>query len=232
MSETAAEIRIVTLSVIANSRNNRPTISPMNRRGINTAISDTVSERMVKPICSAPLSAACSGGSPASMKRAMFSIMTIASSTTNPVEIVSAIRVRLFRLYPSRYIAPNVPTRDRGTATLGITVAESVRRKRKMTITTSATVSINSNCTSSTEARIVIVRSVSVATSIDEGREARSCGSSLFTRSTTSMMFAPGCLWMFRMTAGASFIHAACLMFSAESITVATSDSVTGAPFR
>jgi hypothetical protein len=28
----------------------------------------------------------------------MFSIITIASSTTNPVEIVSAISVRLFRL--------------------------------------------------------------------------------------------------------------------------------------
>ena len=75
----------------------------------------------------------------------MFSIITIASSTTNPVEMVSAIRVRLFRLYPSRYITPKVPTSDSGTATLGITVAERFRRKRKMTITTSPMVSISSN---------------------------------------------------------------------------------------
>ena len=36
---------------------------------------------------------------------------------------------------------PKVPTIDSGTATLGITVAEKLRRKRKMTITTSAMVS-------------------------------------------------------------------------------------------
>ena len=38
------------------------------------------------------------------MNRAMFSIITIASSTTKPVEMVRAISVRLFRLYPRRYI--------------------------------------------------------------------------------------------------------------------------------
>ena len=66
MSETTAEITIVTASVSANSWNRRPTTSPMNRSGISTAISDTVSEMMVKPICAEPLSAAASGSSPAS----------------------------------------------------------------------------------------------------------------------------------------------------------------------
>ena len=61
-------------------------------------------------------------------------------------------------------MAANVPTMDKGTATLGITVAERLRRNRKMTITTRATVSINSNCTSLTEARIVVVRSVRMET--------------------------------------------------------------------
>ena len=51
-------------SVMANSRNSRPTTSPMNSSGISTAISEMVSEMMVKPICSEPLSAASSGGSP------------------------------------------------------------------------------------------------------------------------------------------------------------------------
>ena len=54
-------------SVTANSRNSLPTTSPMNSSGISTAISDTVSEMMVKPICRAPLSAAWNGGSPSSM---------------------------------------------------------------------------------------------------------------------------------------------------------------------
>src|SRR5664279_4322112 len=45
----------------------------------------------------------------------MFSIITIASSTTNPVEMVSAMSVRLFRLYPRAYIAANVPLSLIGT---------------------------------------------------------------------------------------------------------------------
>src|SRR2546422_738842 len=71
----------------------------------------------------------------------MFSIITMASSTTKPVEIVSAISVRLLRLYPRRYIAANVPTKDSGTATLGMIVADGLRRNRKITITTKAMVS-------------------------------------------------------------------------------------------
>jgi len=39
----------------------------MNNSGISTAINDTVSEMMVKPICSEPLSAASRGESPSSM---------------------------------------------------------------------------------------------------------------------------------------------------------------------
>ena len=65
---------------------------------MNTAISDNVIEMIVKPICPAPLSAASSGGSPASMKRTMFSIITIASSTRKPTEMVSAISDRLSTL--------------------------------------------------------------------------------------------------------------------------------------
>ncbi len=67
VSETTAEIRIDTASVMANSRNSRPTTSLMNSSGISTAISENVSEMMVKPICLAPLSAASMGGSPSSM---------------------------------------------------------------------------------------------------------------------------------------------------------------------
>ena len=65
-SEIAAEIRMVALKVMANSRNSRPVMSPMNSSGMSTAISDTVSDMMVKPICSAPFKAAASGDSPCS----------------------------------------------------------------------------------------------------------------------------------------------------------------------
>ena len=127
VSDTKAEIRIATASVMANSWNRRPTTSPMNSSGISTAISDTVSEMMVKPICLEPFSAACmtmSGLRPgadapltwpaaksacaetfpaaSSRWREMFSIITMASSTTKPVEITSAISVRLLIEKPAR----------------------------------------------------------------------------------------------------------------------------------
>ncbi len=101
-----------------------------------------------------------------------------------------------------------------------------------MTITTSAMVSSSSNCTSATDARIVLVRSVRIRTSIEAGSVEVSCGSSALIRSTTVMMFAPGWRWMFRMTAGVVSIHAACRTFSTSSTTFATSVSLTGAPFR
>ena len=165
----------------------------MKSSGISTAISETVSDRIVNPIWLDPFNAACSGDSPSSMKREMFSIMTTASSTTNPVDIVSAISVRLFRLNPMRYMSPNAPTSDSGTATLGITVAARFRRKMNITITTSAMVSIISNWTSLTEARMVTVLSVRIDISTEEGSDALSCGNNAWIRSTTAMILAPGC---------------------------------------
>src|SRR3984957_4545795 len=162
----------------------------------------------------------------------MFSIITIASSTTKPVEMVSAISVRLLRLNPSAYIAPKVPTSDSGTATLGMTVAANVRRNTKMTATTSAMHSISSNSTSETEARTVVVRSVSTDTLITGGIVARSLGSSALMLSTTLMMLAPGWRWMLTMTAGTLFIQADSSAFSTPSLTLDTSLSMTGAPLR
>ena len=98
VKETIAETAMATLRVTANSRKSRPTMPPIIRMGMNTASSDTVMETMVKPICLAPLSAASIGESPISTKREMFSVTTMASSTTNPVEMVSAIKDRLSRL--------------------------------------------------------------------------------------------------------------------------------------
>jgi hypothetical protein len=65
---------------------------------MNTAISDSVMDTMVKPISPAPVSAAANGAAPSSMCRTMFSITTTASSTTKPTAIDKAIRERLSRL--------------------------------------------------------------------------------------------------------------------------------------
>ena len=161
----------------------------------------------------------------------MFSITTIASSTTKPVAMVSAISERLLRLKPNRYMAPSVPTSDSGTERLGIRVARALRRNTKITSTTRMTASVSSNSTSCTEARMVTVRSVRMLTSIAAGSEACNCGSSALMPSTTAMTLAPGCRWIFRMMAGVSFIQAPSLSFWAPSMTSPTSLSRTGEPF-
>ncbi len=221
---------MATARVMANSRNNRPTTSCMNSSGISTAISEKVSEISVKPICLAPLSAALRGVSPSSRCRAMFSSMTMASSTTKPVAMVSAISVRLFNEKPHRYITAKVPTSDSGTAIDGITVADSFLRKTKVTITTRKVASISSCCTSRTAARMVWVRSVSTTTSSPAGMLAFTSGNSAWMRSTTSMTLAPGWRWMFSSTAWLSLAQAARRSFSAPSTISATSFRRRAAP--
>ena len=54
VSETTSETPIATDSVTANSRNSRPTIPPISRIGMNTATSEMLIERTVKPISSRP----------------------------------------------------------------------------------------------------------------------------------------------------------------------------------
>ena len=63
----------------------------MNSTGMNTAASEIVIDRIVKPISLAPLRAASMRLSPASMWRTMFSSMTTASSTTKPTQSVRAM---------------------------------------------------------------------------------------------------------------------------------------------
>ena len=132
---------------------------------------------------------------------------------------------------PHRYMTPKVPTSDSGTAIAGISVAGTLRRKTNITITTSATASSNSNWTSWTEARMVVVRSVNTLTSTVPGSAACSCGRTFLMRSTVSMTFAPGWRWIFRMIAGVLLAQAASLAFSAPSITSAISRKRIGAPF-
>ena len=102
----------------------------------------------------------------------MFSSITIASSMTNPTEIVSAISDRLLRLKPATYISANVATIEIGTTALAISVARRLRRKRKTTAVTSVMVSTRWNCTSSTEARMVRIRSLNTSSLIAGGMAA------------------------------------------------------------
>jgi len=116
----------------------------------------------------------------------------MASSTTKPVAMVSAISERLSSEKPIRYMAAKVPMIEIGTATLGMSVARQLRRNRNTTITTSATAIMSVCSVSLSEERIVTERSDVGITSTLAGSDAFSCGSIAITRSTVSMMFAPG----------------------------------------
>src|ERR1700693_732248 len=125
----------------------------------------------------------------------MFSIMTIASSTIKPAEIVNPISEMLSMLYPPAYMTPNVATSDRGTARLGITVAHKVRKNRKITTTTRLIVSIIVNCTSRIDARVVCDRSDIRSTWTAGGSDCSSLGINAWTRSTTSIVLGAGGFW-------------------------------------
>ena len=99
--------------------------------------------------------------------------MTIASSTTKPTDKVSASSVMLLIEKPKAYIAPQVAISEIGTASAGMSVAETERRNRKMTMITRAIAMISVCCTSSTDARIEIERSFSTSILIAAGICAR-----------------------------------------------------------
>ena len=143
---------MVTASVTANSRKSLPTTLPIKSSGINTAMSDTVNETNGE----SDLTGTCERR----FQRG-HSCLEKATDVLNHHDGVIHYETRgdgqrhqrqVVEEKPSRYIAAKVPTRESGTATLGMMVARKLRKKRKMTITTSPTVSSSSNSTSLTEA--------------------------------------------------------------------------------
>ena len=66
VSETSSETAMATDSVTANSRKSLPTMPPISRMGIKTAISEVLIESTVKPISLDPFMAASKGCMPIS----------------------------------------------------------------------------------------------------------------------------------------------------------------------
>ena len=227
-----SEIITAADSVTANSRNSRPICPSMNSSGMNTATSDRLIDSTVKPTSRAPSSAASTRSMPFSMWRIVFSSTTMASSTTKPVATVSAIRLRLFRLKPSRYITPKVPSSDTTVATAGTMVARTLRKNSPTTSTTSTIEIIRVNSISASDARMELVLSDATATSMSCGSCARSSGTSARTRSTVSMMLAFGSRVTSTMIPGWPLKSPSVRRFSTPSITFATSDSRTAALLR
>ena len=89
-------------------------------------------------------------------------------------------------------MAPKVPSSEIGTATAGTSVARQLRRNRNTTRITSITAISSVSFTARSEERMVTVRSIATRMSMSVGIEALSVGMRAMTRSTVSMMLAPG----------------------------------------
>src|SRR6202043_2769196 len=100
------------------------------------------------------------------------------------------------------YMTDKVPISDIGTDIAGITVPQNLRRKRRITPTTSPIVNSSVFWTSATLARVVCVRSDTVWILSDGGSEASSCGSAFLMASTVAMTLAPDWRWTAMMMAG------------------------------
>ena len=101
---------------------------------------------------------------------------TIASSTTNPVEIVSAISERLSMLYPSRYIRQKCRSARAARRRLGSPLSE-IPQEEEHDENDQPDGDHQREFQSAIEARIVVVRSIITVKSIAGEIEALSCGS-------------------------------------------------------
>ena len=125
------------------------------------------------------------------MWRTMFSIITMASSTTKPTEMVSASSEKLSSAKPTNHIAASVPAIDSGTVTPAATVGTSRRMNSATTSSTSATEISRLICTSSTLARMVWVRSDRMVSLMSGGIQDLQQRQHALMRSTVSMTLAP-----------------------------------------
>jgi len=121
----------------------------------------------------------------------MFSSTTMASSTTRPVARINAINEKLFNEKPYRYITAKVPTRDTGTARVGISEARKLPRNRYTTRITSPTAM---NKVISASCRVAVItgeRSMARLSVTLAGSTACKAGNCALICRTVSMMLAP-----------------------------------------
>ena len=136
VSATKPETSTAPASVSANSMNNLPVRPVANANGAYTATSVSVMATTGNAISRMPINDASRRDFPSSIWRYMFSNTTIASSTTRPMASTMANKVRVLTENPNKYIMPNAPMSETGIVTIGIRLARTLRRKKKITSTT------------------------------------------------------------------------------------------------
>ena len=121
----------------------------MNATGTNTEQSTSTIATSALATCRIALSAASRGDRPScAMMRSTFSITTIASSTTMPIASTSPNSVSTLIDMPNTSKPRNVPITLTGTASIGMSVARQLCRKRNTTSVTSTIASTSVIATS------------------------------------------------------------------------------------
>ena len=202
----------------------------MKATGTKTATTARVTASTASAISAVPFSAATSGLSPCSRWRTMFSMTTMASSMSRPMERVSASMVTMLKVKPSAFITANVPMMAVGSATADTSVERTLRRKMRTTTTARMPPRIMSSWTEAMEERMNFAPSTTMTTRLPLG----SCPSiptrAALTRSATWTVLAPDCLRTTRPMALRSPRAAELRGSAGPSSTRATSPRRTGVP--
>jgi hypothetical protein len=152
---------------------------------------------MTAPVTSRMAAAAARKASfcPSRMCRSMFSITTMASSTTRPVASVMPNRVRVLMEKPSSFTKANVPMSDTGMVTAGMSVLRQSSRKTKMTRITSTMATARVKTTSEIDSLTASVVLKAMRYFIPGGkRSARRTSSARAARSTSSALASESCV--------------------------------------
>ena len=132
----------------------------------------------------------------------MFSVTTIASSTTSPTASTTASMESTLMEKPARYITKKMPISEMGITNAGMSVTRQLRRKAKMISTTRMNAMMTVFCTSAMEALINLVLSNATSRITSSGRSFFIISMRLRTSSAISMWLAPGCGMITQLTIG------------------------------
>ena len=135
MSDTRSDAASAIVTVKANGRNSSPTMPSTNAIGRNTATVVTV-DAVIAPATSRTANTIVPRRSaPSTRCRLMFSMTTIESSTTRPIEIVSAPSVSMLSVYSAKFRPTKVRSTEVGIEIAVTRVARTDIRKTRITST-------------------------------------------------------------------------------------------------
>ena len=132
------EMIIMMVTIQPSWRKSTPVMPVTRVRGKNTAISVSVEAMTETATSLVPCTAACRGSEPRSMCVVTFSRTTMASSTTIPMEMLSADSDTMLRVLPVAYRYMNEAMSETGMVMTMIIVARHRPRKRNTTIMTNS----------------------------------------------------------------------------------------------